>query len=590
MFSAHEGRGRRRFGRTAVSVVAVAAGAASLFLAAPAQAGTPQPPVLHPAAHSGAPSGAELRARVAGALAADSGPSSTTRSAEPTPPGTGGTTHKVTPQIIGGTTTTISSAPWMAQLWYDDPSGDSFFCGGTVVSPSKILTAAHCVAGYDWAANGAIVTGTDQLPTSNADGTANLHGGTVTGVWRQWNNPSYNTPKFDNDVAVLTLDTPVTAKPLPITTAGDSASYVTGTNGTVYGWGRTSSGSQDISQTLKKATLPVVSNSACSAVYGPTFVAGHMVCAGPPASGTDAGTTATCNGDSGGPLVIGGKIVGVVSWGVEDCVEQGTYSVFSRVGAYVGAINPRLDDANLSLDSRADLMAVTSGGAAYEYDSTGSAFAPKAAMGDFSGLNLFRQTDFNRDDYQDLIVRTTSGQLYALDGNTGDAVLIGPGWNSMASIIAPGDITGDGLPDVVATDSSGNSWTYPGNGKGTLGSRIKIGGGWNTYNGQIYGKGDLTGDGRPDIIARDSSGTLWLYKGTGSASAPWAARTKIGPGWNAYNAFAAVGDITGDGKADLVARDSSGNLWLYKGTGSASGPFAAKVKIGPGWNAYKYFG
>lgn len=91
-------------------------------------------------------------------------------------------------------------------------------------------------------------------------------------------------------------------------------------------------------------------------------------------------------------------------------------------------------------------------------------------------------------------------------------------------------------------------------------------------------------------MARDTSGNLWLYKGTGNAAAPWAARIKVGGGWNTYNAFAAVGDITGDGHADLVARDSGGTLWLYKGTGSASAPYAAKVRIGSGWNVYNLFG
>ncbi|GHE97147.1 hypothetical protein GCM10014715_61790 [Streptomyces spiralis] len=97
---------------------------------------------------------------------------------------------------------------------------------------------------------------------------------------------------------------------------------------------------------------------------------------------------------------------------------------------------------------------------------------------------------------------------------------------------------------------------------------------------------DLTGDGKADLVARDGSGVLWLYKGTGSASAPYAARTKIGGGWNTYNSLTSAGDLTGDGKADLVARDGSGVLWLYKGTGSASAPYAARTKIGGGWNAY----
>jgi hypothetical protein len=48
--------------------------------------------------------------------------------------------------------------------------------------------------------------------------------------------------------------------------------------------------------------------------------------------------------------------------------------------------------------------------------------------------------------------------------------------------------------------------------------------------------------------------------------------------------------MTGDGHADLVARDSHGVLWLYKGTGKASAPYAPRVEIGSGWNTYKLIG
>lgn len=48
-----------------------------------------------------------------------------------------------------------------------------------------------------------------------------------------------------------------------------------------------------------------------------------------------------------------------------------------------------------------------------------------------------------------------------------------------------------------------------------------------------------------------------------------------------------VGDITGDGKADLVARDGSGNLFRHNGTGI--GTFAGRVRIGAGWQGYKLY-
>ncbi|MDX6331592.1 MAG: hypothetical protein QOI83_3975, partial [Streptomycetaceae bacterium] len=81
-----------------------------------------------------------------------------------------------------------------------------------------------------------------------------------------------------------------------------------------------------------------------------------------------------------------------------------------------------------------------------------------------------------------------------------------------------------------------------------------------------------------------------LYKGTGSATKPFAARIQVRTGW-AYTKLVATGDMNNDGIADLLVRDSSGVLWLYKGTGKAtSGIFAARVRIGAGWNQYNLFG
>ncbi|MFB7597552.1 FG-GAP-like repeat-containing protein, partial [Streptomyces sp. NPDC056160] len=163
-----------------------------------------------------------------------------------------------------------------------------------------------------------------------------------------------------------------------------------------------------------------------------------------------------------------------------------------------------------------------------------------------------------------------------------------PAWVIPARTSSPGtDLTGDGRPDLVARDASGVLWLYTGTGRisAPYATRVKIGGGWNTYN-SLTSTGDLTGDGKADLVARDGSGVLWLYKGTGRTSAPYTARVKIGGGWNTYNSLTSTGDLTGDGKADLVARDGSGVLWLYKGTGRTSAPYTARVKIGGGWNTY----
>ncbi|WP_265564146.1 trypsin-like serine protease [Streptomyces hygroscopicus] len=517
----------------------------------------------------------------------------------PTPSATTSTapSRTVEPQIIGGQTANFSSAPWMVQLWYSDPAtGDGFFCGGTLVAPTKVLTAAHCVAGYDWADNGAVVSGSAQLPSFDSNGNVtSMNGGTANAVLRQWSHPSFDLAAADNDVAVLTLDSPVAGKTLPITSATDTASYTPGTPATVYGWGRTSSTNNDISQMLQTAQMSIDADSTCKGYYGSDFVSGHMTCAGNPATGSDSGTVATCNGDSGGPLVVGGRIVGVVSWGVKDCVAQGSYSVFSKVGTYATTIDPRLDDTDLSGDGLADTFADTSGGSAYEYDSKGTGFAGRQSLNgvSWSGLNLVRQADLNRSGYQGFVMRTTGGSLIwrHIDPSSYGVVdtNLGSGWNSMKVLTLPGDLNGDGYCDLIAVDSSGNIWLYPGTGKGYFGSRAKVGYGWNIYGGNVHGHGDFTHDGHPDLLAQDSSGNLWLYKGTGSATTPFASRVKIGYGYH-YTAYDAVGDVTGDGNADLLTRDSSGNLWLYKGTGSATAPLSARAKVGYGYNIYSLFG
>jgi hypothetical protein len=269
-----------------------------------------------------------------------------------------------------------------------------------------------------------------------------------------------------------------------------------------------------------------------------------MVCAGKPASGSDSGTTAACNGDSGGPLIVNNRIIGVVSWGVTNCVAKGAYSVFTKVSTYIGAVSPCLDDdTNLNGDHKADLFARrASDGTGYELDSAGSAFAARKSLGSFKGVNAVLQTDLDRDGYQDFILRQASTDdicwshyIRSTDSTSVDKIFTG--WKTRTRVVAPGDVTGDGLPDLLSVDSGGTLWIYPGKGNGSFSARVKVGTGWNQYN-SLRGHGDLTGDGKADFLARTPGGTLYLYPGTGKAASEiFATRVKIGTGFQQYDTF-----------------------------------------------------
>jgi hypothetical protein len=175
-----------------------------------------------------------------------------------------------------------------------------------------------------------------------------------------------------------------------------------------------------------------------------------------------------------------------------------------------------------------------------------------------------------------------NGELHVMDQ---DYTLISSGWGAYNLVLGPGDLSGDGNGDLLGRDTSGHLYVFPGDGTGRhLAARQLVGGGWDVYNA-IVGSGDFSGDGRADIVARDSSGTLYLYKGTGNAAAPFSGKVKIGTGWGQYSQLASPGDMDGDGRADLVAVDSAGTAYRYSATGT--GEFKARVPLGSGWNSYK---
>ncbi|WP_128379992.1 S1 family peptidase [Streptomyces cavernae] len=225
--------------------------------------------------------------------------------------------------IVGGTTTTTTAYPFIMQI---TDASQNQFCGGTLVSPTKVVTAAHCMVG-ETTSSVRVVGGRTYRNGTN---------GTVSRVSRIWIHPSYTDATNGDDVAVLTLSTSMPYTTASYVTSSQTGVYAAGTTARILGWGTTSAGGSSSNQ-LRTATVPIVSNSSCASSYGSNFVAGDMVCAGYTSGGVD-----TCQGDSGGPLLIGGVLAGITSWG-EGCATAGYPGVYTRLTTFSSLVTTQVN-------------------------------------------------------------------------------------------------------------------------------------------------------------------------------------------------------------------------------------------------------
>lgn len=200
--------------------------------------------------------------------------------------------------------------------------------------------------------------------------------------------------------------------------------------------------------------------------------------------------------------------------------------------------------------------------------------------------------DLSGDGCNDVVVRLSSGalRLYkpacgaAPEATTPYTTLGTSGWKPFDVLASPGDVSGDGRPDLLARNATtGAVYLYPGTAAGRLASPVKLYANWKAYK-KVVAAGDLNGDGVGDLLTQDRANNLYRFYGTGRGT--FGPAVKVFAGWgSAYDTFVGVGDITGDGKADLVARDTAGGLYRIPGDGRGS--FTARVKIGTGWQRYK---
>lgn len=237
------------------------------------------------------------------------------------PPGRPGAGSPAEPRIVGGEKTSTAEHPWVVAL--TTQSGESAYCGGALVAPDRVVTAAHCISGRA-AGSVRVLVGRTDLRSDE---------GEERWVARYWVHPGYQSPTEGDDVAVLRLDRPVSYRTVPLET--NKGAYRAGVTATVYGWGYTSEAGPS-SPMLRSAQVPLIADSDCAATYR-EFNPDEMVCAGEPSGGVDA-----CYGDSGGPLIASGQLIGIISWG-SGCARERAPGVFVRVASYATDITQALD-------------------------------------------------------------------------------------------------------------------------------------------------------------------------------------------------------------------------------------------------------
>jgi secreted trypsin-like serine protease len=240
--------------------------------------------------------------------------------------------HAATPDIVGGTPVANGTYPFQAALLDLQIGGSDYddqICGGTLVAPNVVMTAAHCVTfGGKVAAPSTFAVTVGRTVLSSDQGQRFK----VKAVFRH---PRYDPHTLANDVALVELDGSSSYTPIALGTGADKRFEVAGTLLTVIGWGDTNAqpgNPHHYPDRMRQVQVPVVSDRTCAKVYKPSgwiIPIGKTLCAG--AEGIDS-----CFGDSGGPLfaVAKGEPVelGIVSAG-HGCAKYGFPGTYTEVDA-----------------------------------------------------------------------------------------------------------------------------------------------------------------------------------------------------------------------------------------------------------------
>jgi secreted trypsin-like serine protease len=226
------------------------------------------------------------------------------------------------PDVVGGTNAAAGEFPWMVRL--------SQGCGGALVASRVVLTAAHCVSRTG--------TNTSIRATIGRVRLSDTSTGQVIRSTFVFRSPTYASTLTRDWSLIELASAPTGASLLALVGQGDQS--LNNGNFTVIGWGATREGGAQ-SDTLRKATVPFVSDATCQQEYPQDLRPATEICAGLPQGGVD-----TCQGDSGGPMVKRAatgewREVGIVSYG-NGCARAGFAGVYGEVQSFSAEIAARI--------------------------------------------------------------------------------------------------------------------------------------------------------------------------------------------------------------------------------------------------------
>ncbi|XP_037973738.2 trypsin, alkaline C [Plutella xylostella] len=223
-------------------------------------------------------------------------------------------------RIVGGADASIETYPSIVQVEHlDYYSIWSQGCGGSILTPTNVLTAAHCIYGPPM--------------RIRAGSSYRESGGTVINVESYIMHPDFNKLEFlDADVALLRLEQALVYGPgiQPIAIYAQGVEVPDNSAVVHAGWGQTQSNGVP-SPILQDVTVYTVNQEECARRQATQYltVTDNMMCAGI----LDVGGKDACQQDSGGPLYHGDILVGVISWGI-GCAQPEYPGVSAKVSAF----------------------------------------------------------------------------------------------------------------------------------------------------------------------------------------------------------------------------------------------------------------